>query len=178
MSVICALHENGTTWIGSDTQTQDGGMVEYCGPKWVVSKNWAVGIAGDLRTLTLIENCKRSIFSANRTSVFQVAQAIKNLITEDGYQSNSDYGAQTQGSEFIIASKNNVWSLCQSFAIVGYQEGQLVAQGSGCGLAYGADFVAQDIFEPKERMEYAINAAIAKTTSCGGECWVDMFCSR
>ncbi|MEQ8195555.1 MAG: hypothetical protein RIB59_13805, partial [Rhodospirillales bacterium] len=64
MTVICALHDTRAkaTWIGSDTRVTASHQAFDFGPKWVTAPGWAVGCAGDLRTINVLAAHAATLF--------------------------------------------------------------------------------------------------------------------
>ncbi len=186
MTVIAALHRGGETWIGCDTLALDGTVLFDCGPKWVVGSKWAVGVAGDLRTLNVITAAMTKLLGEKTKTAFELANAIRDALKDDGYESAKERGPKEYGQEFLIASREGVWAVCVGFSVAQLPEGRFWASGSGGELALGCAYgMASDGpagkrksgrsaggHTPEQIMATCIGASIALDTTCGGELWL------
>lgn len=172
MTVLAAMHdaERRITWIGSDTYASMGGVKFQCAEKWVVGSWWAVGCAGDGRLHTLVERRLKDELGKEQ-SVADLAEMLRGVVKDDGWNTNSDTGAPDYGVWIMLASPEGVWSICSAFSIdqmKGYW-----ADGSGGEIAMGAMYAAQEHGKrPQEIVEIGIEAAIEHQRSCGGRAWV------
>ena len=181
MTVICALHHDGETWIGADSRVMlsGGTPLPTVAQKWRVDHTGrrAVGASGDGRTVMLIREA--SIFSRT-TTASDVANFLRDLVRDDGYagKASDDRGAIGYGSTFIYADATGVWDIDSEFAAWRIEDGRLWARGSGMDYALGADFVmrAGNLREfsehPGTRIGMAVKAAIENDAGCGGEPFV------
>lgn len=170
MTVLAAMHDTGrrVTWIGSDTYASMGGVKFNCPPKWVVGPWWAVGCAGDGRLHTLVETALSGNLSKG-TSASGLAEALRELVKEDGWNTNSETGAPDYGVWIMLASPEGVWSVCSAFSVDRMES--YWADGSGGLCAMGAMHAARDR-KPKEIVTAGVEAAIEHERSCGGRAWV------
>ena len=173
MTVLAAMHdaERRVTWIGSDTYASMGGLKFRSAPKWVVGPWWAVGCAGDGRLQTLVE-AHLSDELVEETSVTDLAERLRELVKDDGWNISPEPGAPDYGVWIVLASSEGVWSVCSAFSVdrmKGYW-----ADGSGGQVAMGAMYVAQEKgLRPQEIVEIGVEAAIEHQHSCGGRAWVN-----
>lgn len=177
MSVIVVLRASDgcSTWIGSDTLVSGGSLKQDYGPKWVLRKPWAVGVAGHLRTVNLIE---RNIVElvGNLKDAYEFALRARDAMKADGYHGNTDErGPVGFGGTLILASPAGAWAIGSDFSITPISPGTAWAEGSGRELSLGAIHALQSletVLAPDDILRRAIDAAMALDVNCGGRPWV------
>ncbi len=177
MSVIVALPADGDrpTWIGSDSMVHAGSL-RLTGRKWVVQGPWAVGVAGHLRTVNLIEQHAGDLFT-DVADAFDFSCRMRAVLQQDGYQDAEDgRGPVELGQSFLLARQSGVWTIGNDFSVIRIPAGQLWAEGTGRELALGAAHALMAV-RPRpsesEIVRAAIEAAIAFDSSCGGPVWIE-----
>lgn len=166
MSIICALHRGGETWIGSDTMCSANGTKLTVGSKWSECGGWWVALAGDLRGHDVIARL------ALADDAFDAASAIKAALKADGFQGQERTGAENLGQNIMLARAGAVVSIGCDFSLVPIPEGELGAGGSGCDYALGAAWVAgRDTCPTRNVVRLAVDAAIRYDDGCGGDAW-------
>lgn len=168
MTVIAAVQdpESNCTWIGADSMTNYAGTCLYTTQKWVTWNGWGIASAGDHRTNSLLlEHVDRILGEAS--THFEVAENVRSMLQEDGYNQDHEEGAQSFGQQMIIANHDGVWAVSPSFALIDIKPGELWADGSGRAFALGAAYSVKA--GPREKIEAAIDAAIRYDDSCGGD---------
>jgi len=180
MTIICAYHQPGIgTWIGSDRLVTMDGYALAERPKWIVRAGWAVGVAGDKRTLNLLESQAETLLD-EPPGAFTVASRIRDMLRADGYVPGDDPGPQDLGNQIIVAHHSLAWHVDSGFGVVEFPEAMLCAAGSGgpeargAGHALGAPTVSGGVTDGRVLVESAIRAAIALDIHCGGEPWVHL----
>lgn len=178
MTIICALHQDGQTFIGADSRVLAGGL-PLPGPakKWRVSQDSrrAIGVSGDARTVHLIRQSQ--IFSATNTPE-EVVEFVRDLVRDDGHagKASEDIGPLRFGNSMIYADANGVWDIDSTFALWRIDDGRLWARGSGMDYALGADHALRSRdggrLDSRGRVTIAIEAAIGHDVGCGGEIFV------
>ncbi len=179
MSVVVALTapEGRSTWIGSDTLYASGSL-KLVGPKWIVRPPWAVGVAGHLRSVNILEHHRENLL-AELSGAYEFTRRIRELLREDGFHQDSEGqgpGPLGFGQTFILAHPEGAWTIASDFSIVPIPRGQLWAEGSGRELALGAAHARANCggkFTARDTVKRAIAAAIAFDTICGGEIWLE-----
>ncbi len=175
MSVIAALHDrrSQSTWIGSDTLCCAGNLKLPFGPKWVVRRRWAIGIAGHLRTINLIDRHASELVQ-DLSGPYELAQRLRDLLKADGFrEGQEERGPLEFGQTLMLARPDSVWVLGFDFSTVVLPPDRLWAEGSGRDLAIGAAHVlATQAAAPANVVRCAIETAVAFDTGCGGDAWV------
>lgn len=167
MSVICALHHDGRTWIGSDTAANDGGLLTQCDPKWTLYGEWAVGAVGSSRTGDLIALNAEALFEGDPLKTFP--NKLQEILKEHDFNTDTEAGSPSYGVNLMLANPSGVWDICSGLSLAkcyGFW-----AQGSGRSLAIGAAY-ARVLAHPDQIVKLAVEAAIQYDTGCGGKPWV------
>jgi ATP-dependent protease HslVU (ClpYQ) peptidase subunit len=177
MSVIAALcsTRTGTAWIGSDTMACSGTLRQDSGPKWVIRRPWAVGVAGHLRTINVISESADELLG-NLSSPHDFAQRVRDLLRADGYREVKDdeVGPLQFGQMLMLARPDKSWTIGADFSVLELPADRLWAEGSGRDLVLGAAFGLQCTgmkHSDSEIVERALEAAILWDVSCGGIPW-------
>lgn len=180
MTVIAAIHEQGETWIGSDTQALIAAYrPEITGAKWVSVDDVAVAVAGDLRTLNIIQEHPDRLLG-DLSGPFAFVERLRVLLAEFGYDAKPYQDTDRTpnfGGPLLFADKTRVCDICPEFSVVEAVPGSMVARGSGQDYALGVFFAlsAARILAgdgPAHVLRQAIAAAIKYDTGCGGEPWI------
>ncbi len=176
MSIIAAHHDahRRSTWIGSDTLACSGSLRLPFGPKWVVRRPWAIGIAGHLRTVNLVDRHAGELMN-QVSGPYELADRLRDLLKRDGFREGTEErGPMEFGQTLLLAHCNGVWTLGTDFSTVAVPSDQLWAEGSGRDLAIGAAHVLAHVIpqEPAEIVRRAIETAIDLDIGCGGHAWV------
>jgi ATP-dependent protease HslVU (ClpYQ) peptidase subunit len=177
MSVIVVLPsaDGSRTWIGSDGMICSGMLRQEVGGKWVVRPPWAVGVAGNLRTLNVLDERADQLL-ADLDGAHAFARRVRDLLKEDGYRSDEEgQGPVDFGQLMMLARPGAAWTIGCDFAIVAVPPGRLWAEGEGRELAVGAGHallaLARPLPEP-EVLKAALEVAIALSVACGGAAWL------
>lgn len=176
MTIICALHVDGGTWVGADHQvTASGVIIPTRAKKWVMSQDLqrAVGVCGDARSLVVLGSA--NIFAGG--SPIEVATSIREILRADGHvgKADDDRGPLRYGNSFIYADPTGVWDIDPEFAVWRVEDERLWARGSGMDYALGADYAMRHVAKaaPQSRLMIAVNAAIENDVGCGGPVFVE-----
>ena len=170
MTIICAMRENGDTWIASDTQTSDGwDHINDCGFKFVTTRDSAVGISGDLRTASIVEHHANELVQDVEGPI-DFGQKLVPVLERFKHGLNVGEGSfPNLRSSFILVSQNNVWMVACDLSFHRVQDGELAAYGSGMSYAYGVAFGLAGSLPADEILTRCCEAAIKYDTHCGGE---------
>lgn len=174
MTIICALREPGVgTWIGADSRTVLNGTPTDTVKKWVqVSESWWVGVSGQWRAMALIQ---RYAMRANGDDfacagdVFKAIERAQDLAQWRGVE--SDGRPPFRRSGFLIASATSIFYICGEGSMV--EHDGFWAAGSGADYALGAAHALGGM-DAKDRMEYAIDAAVTFDVHCGGKTFIEL----
>lgn len=179
MSVIAAVqvaHE-GPTWIGSDTLVTSGNLRLELGTKWIVRGEWAIGVAGHMRAINVIDHQASQLLS-DVSGPYVLADRLRNLLQQDGFRAGTEeHGPLEFGQSLMLAHRNGVWGIGADFSTIALPPGRLWAEGSGRDLAIGAAHalaVCGVPPSPDEILRRALETAIMFDVGCGGRPWV--FC--
>lgn len=177
MTIICALDTGNGIIIGSDTQSiamgDFGGRRMTHGPKWTVSKPWALGVAGQSRMQCLIQRNMADIIQAV-PSALEVCDRLQDMFSRYGVNASSQIGALDCGSNFILASPHGVYDIDSCLSVRKAAVGELIASGSGASYALGAAHALETVDDITAHgiVKRSLEAAIAFDTGCGGEPWL------
>lgn len=171
MTIICALHDKGRTFIGADSQAVNDRTLLGDVEKWIEHDGWAVGVAGNYRTHCLLCNNAESLFKYIDGPGDFVCR-VRDLLKQEDYNTDNDEGPKSYGQNFILAHSTGVWSVCTSFSVVAIPEGRLWADGSGRELGVGAGNLEGDKRSAGQRVRAAVYAATSNSTHCGGQIMV------
>lgn len=176
MTTICAMREPSVgVWIGADSMVCNTCTRQYGAMKWILSEPWAIGVAGDLRVINLLEARKDSLL-AEPPGAWTLLQRVRDAMLGDGIDPRSmgdEPGVRNFGSDFIFAHPGGVWSASGEHSLVEIADGELWADGSGRGFALGAGYLAARNGEsPEACVRSALDAALRYDVHTGGETFV------
>jgi ATP-dependent protease HslVU (ClpYQ) peptidase subunit len=177
MSVIAVLRtsDGSSTWVGSDTLVCNGCLKQDFGPKWIVHEPWAIGVAGHLRTVNLIERNIETL-AGGLKDAYEFASRARDAMKSDGYHGDTDErGPIGFGGTLVLASAAGAWVIGSDFSITPIAPGAAWAEGSGREIALGAIHALQSLqvrLAPDDILRRAIDAAMALDMNCGGRTWV------
>lgn len=172
MTTICAVQSPGHgVWIGSDTAAVNCYTSLYGIEKWIVREPWGVGVAGNMRTINIIQAHADGILHAPH-GAWTVANRIRDLLHDDSWRLESDNegGPAEFGQQMIIAHPGGVWSIDPGFGVVEIPDGEFWADGSGRAYALGAAHACDG--QPADKVHAALAAALRYDSSSGGEPFV------
>lgn len=177
MTTICAMYDpEGGVWIGSDSMASNCGTVMRGVEKWIVRAPWAVGIAGDMRAINLVNREAEKIF-ADDPAVMTLVDRIRDVLRYDEFGSidDNDGGAKNFGQQMILARPGGIWSVGAGFDVVPIPVGELWADGSGRGFALGAGEALRGRGLPRGSvMRRALEAALRYDKNSGGEIFLQL----
>ena len=169
-----AARDGDRTWIGSDTMASADGLKLDCGPKWVRFGAYAIGISGDLRT---VSNCAKHAkrLMDDLAGAFDFTERLASVLQEY----NFDLAPAPQAAppntaqDMILAHISTVWSLGPDLSIVECPE--FWATGSGGKLALGAMSAMARIKQttPEDLARIGIETAMQYDPSTGGDIWLE-----
>jgi ATP-dependent protease HslVU (ClpYQ) peptidase subunit len=177
MTVIAAMSSAraGATWVASDTLIISGNLELELGPKWLVRNEWAIGVAGHLRTMNIFAH-HADILLKDVQNVFEFTGRVRSLLGEEGYRSvKEEEGPPNFGQMLMLANSRNIWTIGPDFSITPLPDDKLWAEGSGRDLAIGAAHAMQlsrAELSPREIVRVAIETAITCDAQCGGTAWI------
>lgn len=174
MTIICAVHRNGETWIGSDRQATQGWRIGHASvKKWIVHGDRALGVSAELRLVNLVAN-EFDLMAAE--SSYALSKTLRDLMLANGFQSKSDPDGGAAGYNFsaLYATPSGVWDIDQSFGVLAVDDGEMAARGSGLEYALGAFHALRSVGnnDLSNLVMLSVEAAIAYDTGCGGEPFV------
>lgn len=183
MTIICALHRDGETWVGSDRLRSGGYQIAMSKSKFVFRDGWAIGVAGWARAADVIENHLGPL----PTDIWSLSLWLREALETDGFvrapANGEDHLVKNFGVGFIVANAQGVWDVDAGFACSPIPEGEMLARGTGSDFALGA-FQALTgpftLWAPADRpaittfgvVEAAVLAAIKYDSGCGGAIFV------
>lgn len=167
MTIICAVHDAGQTWIGSDSLATFNDQPSSVGFKWATDGIWAFGLSGFHRATEVLEANQDALFSDLHTP-FEFSSRVRDLLDEDGFKRSEKCATKNFGQDMILANRSTVWLISGDFSSVQIPEGKLTANGSGREYAMGAA-AALKHETAEARMRRAIEIAIENDVYCGGD---------
>lgn len=174
MTTLVGLHCAGQgTWIGADSQTTADNLRMGPVSKWVRKGRWAVGCAGNLRTLYLMQTESDGLLDGVR-SVDEVLRRLERLMANHNYAAATlePFGPPSWGQSFLIASDEGLWDIDISLSVLPIPSGTLWACGSGRDFALGAGHAAAEA-DPDRRVRAAMDAAITYDVLTGHGMFID-----
>lgn len=179
MTVICALHVDGTTWLGADSRMVMGdGVFPGKIDKWVVHGRHAIATAGSILGLELIRAAGPDLLSGV-ASAHDVGMRCRDLFRGEDFSAEDMRGAggpKSYRQTLIYATLDEVWDIDGTGCATKVESGRLWARGSGMDYALGADYALRwtqsAAISPKQRIMVAIGAAIEHDVGCGGTIFV------
>ena len=172
MSILVAMIDKGTVWVGSDTQITDGGMRWLLGPKWSFVPPWTFGVVGSSRAATVLLHKAPKVFGV-AGCIHDVCFNAREALLADGFKPSSGDVPGIAEFDMLVAQGPKLWWVGDDFSGEEILPNQPIAVGSGDGPAFGAMMMAQeDGRTPEAILKAGLRAAIKFSTSCGGEEWV------
>lgn len=169
MTVIAAVHQNGETWIGSDSQREWAGTRLIAGDKLIeVPQLGIVAVSGNSKAQRLIRGNLTRLSGA--ASPDAAAAAIRQILDDDKWAHMSAHdgkGPADYGLSMVLATPDAVYLVASDFLVQPMEERELLAIGSGGEYAMGAG-EALRWSDPETRVRAAVEAAIKWDTGCGG----------
>ncbi len=181
MTILCALYDPETEelWLGCNDRATIGDTPSpSSASKWLKFGDWVIGLSGDESVYEQYLQLAGERFPEETANVLDVFKFLRLTFEEFGLggQKGADSGA-SYGVDGIIAHKSGrIWDFDNQLAISEVPAGRLWACGSGADYALGADYAMQGGGKsPKERVAYAVGAAIALDVGCPGEALIGPF---
>lgn len=173
MTTIVAVRDGERTWIGSDTMANHCGTRLDFGPKWARHKNWAVGIAGDARTINIFQHHAERLLS-ELGGAFEFTQRFHDLLKECGYDlSAADREAPPNtAQDLLLASPAGIWSIPSDMSIRCVDH-WVDGSGRGYGLGAMAAFMRQGGVRGGDMVKAVIEIAMEHDINTGGDIWVE-----
>lgn len=177
MTVIAAMSStrSGSTWVGSDTLLLSGNLQLALRPKWIVGHNWAIGIAGHLRTMNVFVHHADDLLQ-QLPDAFEFTRRARDILNAEGFRSTrEEEGPPNLGQMLMLANPGNIWTIGPDFSITPLPGDTLWAEGSGRELAIGAAHALQlsrTEISSQEIVRLAIETAITCDSQCGGTAWI------
>lgn len=173
MTIIAALRDGDTVWIGADSRITDshGLIVSGDHRKWRhISDMFWLGSAGHVRLDAVIGQMK---LPSDRHSAYGFAQYLYAAVSDDGWipEDTKDGGPRQFCYDCIGIDPGGIWLLHGSGVAIS-TGGEFVAVGSGAPYAYGAAFALSH----KSAMDVvtgAVSAAYQYDRDCGGKMLVE-----
>lgn len=182
MTIVVAIHDGTTTWLGSDRLFRGSGsdrtILGTPTAKWVMDHRWAIATSGATFKRAALEDRWQDIFSRGefeRLSPFARGQILANALRLSGIVPtiDDDLRVPIWGSDFIVACAGEVWEYDEAMTPRQIGPHELVVSGSGSAHALAAAWAIQNrttavSASPEFVVRVAIEAACALDTSCEG----------
>lgn len=149
MSIVCAVQENGKTFVAWDNFAQHNGtIIPTVGDlgKFVFLGDWAVGSVGECRAYNVFAENEFDGAFVNEVKTDDIEQFmvwLRGLLRDDGFTAEEGSSAFTvKGTDFLVAHKTRgVWSVGNDFSYDRIVPGRVWAIGSGTNYVLGAAYV-------------------------------------
>ena len=172
MTTIAAVRDGARTWIGSDTMAKSCGTRLDSGPKWIRFGSWAVGIAGDMRTITLCrEHSERLLRDLG--GAFEFTNRFRGLLKEFDYDISpaAEQAVPNTMQDMLLASPDNLWSILCDLSIFPVERW---TDGGGRAYGLGAMYAMRAVDDGERVLRTALEAGMTYNTGSGGEIWTDV----
>ena len=140
--------------------------------KWQSVGRWSWGACGSSRLHQLIARDPRVLVGDDP---YSIADRIRDLVKEDGYQSYEDKGGPLYWSdESLLARRGAIWKLCSDYTVLPIPVGTLAVVGSGLSYALGADQAMLLQSKPpkgRKRVLRSVEVAMSLDYYSGGDLW-------
>lgn len=179
-TLVAHVHPQKGIFLGCDSMASTSQFKRtVMKPKWVVSGDRAIGIAGYLRAVNVMEAKADSILDED-LSPFEVASAIREALVEDGFESadrEENGGPPIIPSDIILVADGTVFEIDESFALSEIPPGGFAFSGSGQCVASGAIFALQQakILDPDRIIQIALRAAAHHDLHTSCPIWVGKY---
>lgn len=152
-----------------------GSLKQEYGPKWLLQDPWAIGVAGHLRTVNLVERNRKTLL-LDLKDAFDFGLRMREIMTADGYRGNTEeFGPLAFGGAIILATAASASVIGSDFSITPIAPGRGWAEGSGREVTMGALHALLSLsppLDPESVITLALDAAMALDVNCGGQSWV------
>lgn len=171
MTVICALHQNGETWIGADSRAcgSHGQIIAGSIKKWIVSADAAIGSNGEAIATQILHRNRAVILHVPNPC--QIADEFKSLIIPAFKESGDTESAKAWGVSSLIATHHGVYDVDSAFHVMEINRGTLWARGAGRDFAIGAGNATRGD-NPMARVRKALEMACEFNAGCGGQLFI------
>jgi len=181
MTILCALYDLDADelWLGCNDRATIGDTPSpSSASKWLKFGDWVIGLSGDESVYEQYLQLAGEKFPQETVHVLDVFKFLRQTFDDHnlGQQKSGD-SAASYGVDGIIAHKSGrIWDFDNQLALSETPAGRLWACGSGADYALGVDYALQGTGKAaKERVAYAVGAAIALDISCPGEALIGIF---
>ena len=173
MTIITALSDDKSTWLGHNSASTIGDTpLEGLDP-WVKFGDWALGITGTSYHQDFLELRVKQL-EENSETPMQLCEFIRKIFLEHQISiDGGDYGTPKFGIWCILVNKSGgIWDIGNRMSCSKIKKNKLWATGSGVDYALGADYATLQVAPKtsiKNRVRIATEAAILHETTCPGE---------
>lgn len=172
MSILVAMVDKGTVWIGSDTQVSSGGTKLMMEPKWSFAPPWTFGVIGAARAATVLSHKSAQVFGVADT-VHDVCFAAREALLADGFKPASGDVPGIADFDMLVVRGTSLWWIGDDFSGELVKPGVPIAAGAGEDFAFGAMMVAQERGDdPPDILRAGLRAAMKFSMYCGGDEWI------
>jgi hypothetical protein len=175
MTTLAGLHIPGQgTWIGADRRITSDNV--KLGPvcKWVTRGEWAIGCAGDYKTLNVLQAEAALVLEATKDPQ-HIVHRLEKAMVKHNFSAATDgpFGPPAWGQSFLLASPDGLWDLDEQLSVFRVPDETLWATGSGRDFALGAGHAARQDSgsSPADCVRLAIEAALTFDVMSGHGGW-------
>lgn len=175
MTTLAGLHiPDKGTWIGADRRASSEGLKIGPVQKWTRWGDWAIGCAGDLKTLDLVRAEISLLLDAVRQAS-DVIPRLERLLVKHNYTAATDgpFGAPAWGQSFLLASNHGLWDIDMQLSLFPVPHDTVWAAGSGRDFALGAGMALDNTHAPEVRVQAALLSAMHYDPMSGHGVWLD-----
>lgn len=172
MTTIAAIHvPDKGTWIGSDRQATGSGLKMMDVDKWTRHGPWAVGMAGTMYQMNLVQENAPALLS-RLTSPRAFVRRYRKLMLENHVEPIRDDDESVMefwGHNILLASSEGVWNISAEMICHKIAPNTIWAGGSGLPFALGAGGAVLELTgDPERAIEAAVRFAMKHDACSGG----------
>jgi ATP-dependent protease HslVU (ClpYQ) peptidase subunit len=172
MTVIASIVENGNIWMASDQQSS--GFVKFIQESHKVFRNgdFLIGVSGTVRITNLLRHSfeppkRHPDVDIDKFMATEFVNAMR-LCLQNGGQLENSKGVESAWHSIVVGHHGKIFIVDCDFAVV-KSNAPWMATGSGGTVALGSLWATSTLdWTPEQRLENAVQAAIAMDVYCGG----------
>ena len=137
MTIIATYLDDKGCYFGSDTQMfdMDEGPLD-CGPKWIVWKKSAFGLAGYFPAMNLLQN-----HMVEPLDKLDLGVQIREILVDHGYEPEHKSGYESWGCDGYYVTTTEGWEVDELYSLLPLEKDKLHMIGSGSDAAKGRDIL-------------------------------------
>lgn len=172
MTVIASIIDNGTIWMASDQQSSGWAKLIHECFKVFRNGDFLIGVSGNVRIINLLRHSfeppkRHPDVDIEKFMATEFVNAMR-LCLQNGGQLENSKGVESAWQEIIVGHQGKIFIVASDFSVVPLKA-PWMATGSGDAVALGSLWATSTLeWTPEQRLENAVQAAIAMDVYCGG----------